>query len=378
MKAAFVISVTYAILGFLYAPGIRTFVALLFIGFSCLPLIFAGNYEPRTERVVLSSPSFLIYWGIWTLGIVNLAIIAAKAGMLNLHLFSFDGLISVSAASTASRYGEQSGSGNPVLLALSLFLVYRVGSATAVLSAWRKLLSFFPLVFYALLSTEKWPLFLGVAFFISAIFVTHPYRKARNISFRYTVLIILVATPIFGLAVVLRGNAWTLGEMVMLLLHYILAPYPAFGDWLINDAFIQCCKLGALTFIGPLDALGLITREQGVYRELFTIYGLDTNIFTAWRYWVQDFSLVAPLVLNSILALIYISARSIKLEAVAVAIKCFTVISASISVNVTPFVHNTTALSLVLAMFFSIYEIEKGRLTRFLFAYFKHLKYKHI
>jgi len=357
MKAAFLICVTYAVMGVIFAPGLHALIALEFILISSLPLLVAALYEPGSGENVHPVPGPLLFWGIFALGIMNLAIIAAGVDKSPAEILSADGFISIAAASTVKRYIDQGSSGHPVILALSLFLIYRLGAADTAVSAWRKILGFVPLVLYSLLTTEKWAMFLSGVFFLSGLFISRPFLEARRAAVRYVTLFMILGGGMAGLAVMLRGFDGNLMELLMPLLHYIFAPFPALGSWLTEGAAPQNWSFGALTFIGPLDALGFVYREAGVHTDNFIIYGMETNIYTAWRYLVQDYSLIGPFLLNLALMLPYIVFCRIRWRAASLAIGGFAVFSAFLSLNVTPFVHNSTAFAMLLALAYSVITV---------------------
>jgi hypothetical protein len=90
----------------------------------------------------------------------------------------------------------------------------------------------------------------------------------------------------------------------------VLAPYSALGHWLVEEASLWSLGFGALTFIGPMSALGLVQREAGVYTVNFGLYGMETNIYTAWRYLVEDFSLFGPTLSSALARLFFLFLRS--------------------------------------------------------------------
>lgn len=362
MKTAFLISVTYAVMGVMFAPGQYALVAFEFVLVSSLPLLVAALYEPQFDVNVHPVPGPLLFWGIFALGIMNLAIIAAGVDQSPAEILSTDGFVSIAAASTVKRYVDQGSSGNPFILALSLFLVYRLGAADTALSAWRKVLGFVPLVLYSLLTTEKWAMFLAGVFFLSGLFISRPYNKARGAALRYVTLFVVLGGGMAGLALVLRGFDGNLMELLMPLLHYILAPYSALGFWLIEEAAPQNWSFGTLTFIGPLNALGYVYREAGVWTGNFSIYGLETNIFTAWRYLVQDFSVFGPFLLNLSLTLLFIVFRRIRWDAASLAVSGFAIFCALQSLAVTPFVYNSTAFAMLLALAYSVITVHLSNL----------------
>lgn len=351
MKAAFFIAVGYAILGVIYAPGVHSFVALLFVAVWCAPLLLAEYADDAA--VPHPKPGVFFYWTILLLGFLNLTVIARNAQVPVSALLSLDGIARTAVASTLNRYQDQAASGNPFLLALSLFLLYRVGASTFSMSRTAKLLAFLPLVLYAMLSTEKWPLFLGGAFFIAGLFVGYPYRRARNASIFYAGMFGALGVVVGGAALILRGSEKVGSELASLMLHYIAAPYSAFGYWLLTFGEDACCSFGQMSFIGPLNALGYVRRVAGIHEANFVLYGEETNIYTAWRYLVTDFTLAGPFVFNTALAIAFIGSAMAKLYPVSTAIKAFVLLSAILSMNVTLFVHNSTALAGLVCMMFS-------------------------
>jgi oligosaccharide repeat unit polymerase len=363
MKAAFYICVGYSILGCLYAPGPSTFLALLFISLSCLPFLVAAKYEPRFGINRHYAPGYLLFWLVVLLGLANLAIIAVSVKESPLAVLSTDGFIAIAFASTTKRYGEQGSSGSPILLALSFFLVYRIAAADAIISTWRKVVGFVPLLLYSLLSTEKWPMYLSGIFFLSGLFISRPFREARGIALKYVITFTVLGVGLAGFALVLRGFNGDIIGLSAELLHYLLASFPAFGGWLAEEAARECCTFGAFSFIGPLDALGLIQREAGVYSKSFTIYGSETNIYTGWRYLVQDFSIIGPFFLNAAIGASFIAFNTIQWAAMSMGVRGFAIFGSLLSLNVTPFVHNSVAFAMILALMYSMYTVRPSYLS---------------
>lgn len=350
MRVAFYIFVGYACLGFLYVPGIESFTALTFITVSCAPLLLSGSLGDGREGGILKVPSAPVYWSVVALGILNLAVIATRVGQPPSDLLSVQGLVRVAALSTTQRYELQGASGNPFLLALSLWLVFRIGATVDRVPKVMQAIGFLPLVFYTLVSTEKWPLFLAGVFFFAGLLLAFPPEYALRTAFRYLAL----ATPFVmltaGLSLVLRGNPGQVFGLVATLLHYVLAPYHAFGVWLIHEYSNVCCTLGSLSFVGPLDALGLATREAGVFNRNVRVYGQWTNIYTAFRYLVQDFSLVGPFLISCWLVVVHAGLRTLGSTALARQWAGFVIFTALMSVTVTPFVYNSVALAVFLSL----------------------------
>lgn len=351
MRVAFLIFVGYATLGFLYSPGLYSFTALVFIAASCAPLLLAsGPWEQR--RVDLGPPKSLIYWSVIGTGLANVAIIARGLGRPVGDLVSIQGVAAIALQSTGDRYtyGGGNESGNPLLVALSLWLIFRVGTATDQLPKWKQILAVLPIVAYTLATTEKWPTFLAGVFFFAGMFATYPATRALGMALRYSLVLVPAGIVVGAAAAVLRGSSAGLELITAALMHYIFASYPAFGAWLIHEGGGVCCTLGGATFIGPLDAVGATVREAGVWGDVVLVRGLNTNIYTSFRYLVQDFSIIGPFVISSGLALLHASFSMLGATALARQLAVFVLFAALMSLNVTPFVHNSVALAVVLSM----------------------------
>ena len=220
---------------------------------------------------------------------------------------------------------------------------------------WRvfQVLAFVPMLLYTLLSTEKWPMFLAGAFYISGVFAGFAEREALRARRGWLWCSGAIGFGLAGVALVMRGFDGDLLELPAQLLHYVLAPFPALGHWLMGPAADNCCGLGVSTFIGAANQLGLAQRDAGVFADNFTIYGEETNIYTAWRYLVQDFSVAGPATINLLLALLCLRCLDCGLMPVARSIQGLVVLASTLSLNVTPFVHNSVSLATVLAIGFS-------------------------
>lgn len=357
MNAAFSICISLAALGALYAPGIYTAASFVFIALSCLPLFLAGLCEPAFEDDAHRPPGPALFWGLVALGLANLAVVARSVERSPSEILSAQGFVSIAVASTTKRYLEGGSSGNPVVMALSLFLLYRLGAADSSVRGWRKAMGFLPLLLYTLLTTEKWAMFLSGIFFLSGLFVSRPFGAAARSAFRYLVLFVLLGGGLAAGAMLLRGGEAELRELPVILFYYVLAPYSAMGHWLVEEASLGSLSFGALTFVGPLDALGLTHREAGVYTVNFGLYGMETNIYTAWRYLVEDFSLFGPFLLNLALALLFFLFCTVGRPAAARAVAGFAIFCAFLSLNVTPFVHNSVAFGMALSLAYTVIAV---------------------
>ena len=88
------------------------------------------------------------------------------------------------------------------------------------------------------------------------------------------------------------------------LVKYGFGFLPAFSNW-FHQYRPASPMLGACTFGGIFDLLGIQHREVGLYNELTTLTGgEDTNIYTAFRGLIQDFTLLGTIFILFIFGLI--------------------------------------------------------------------------
>ena len=92
---------------------------------------------------------------------------------------------------------------------------------------------------------------------------------------------------------------------------YFLGAVPAFASW-VHTSNQQGVTMGAYTFAGVFDLLGIRLRQVGVYEEYQTLAGgEDTNIYTVLRGLIQDFTLPGACLFGVVLgALAGAAARS--------------------------------------------------------------------
>jgi hypothetical protein len=350
VRLAYLIFVGYAVLGFLYAPGLASFTALAFIAVSCAPLLLVadGADDYRTRPSV---PSRIFYWGVVAVGLFNLVIIVRGLGRPVSDALSIEGVATIAVESTARRYQVGAASGNPVLLALSLWLAFRVGASADRLPKTKQLVALLPVMLYTLLTTEKWPLLVAGIFFFAGLLLGVPAYLSRKLTTRYAALALPVGLVTAVGAMILRDSPRELAWLVSNTLSYVLAPYTALGSWLIDHARIACCTLGGLSFIGPLNALDLVERSPGVFQQNVVVHGVETNIYTAFRYVVEDFTIVGPFFFAVGVAALHTGLRAVGATALCRQLRGLALFCALMSVNVTPFVHNSVAFAMVLSLF---------------------------
>jgi oligosaccharide repeat unit polymerase len=75
---------------------------------------------------------------------------------------------------------------------------------------------------------------------------------------------------------------------------YFFGYLSAFSQWIgSSPEFNQ--NSGLITFAGPFNLIGIMDRPLGFYNPIYIANGVSTNIFTAYRGLVSDFSILGSI-----------------------------------------------------------------------------------
>lgn len=356
MKLAFYIFVGYALMGFIYYPSVYSLFSLCLILFYSLPLLIAGNLTKDNIYSKYSKVKPLIYWVIIILGFVNLSIIANSVDSSFLNIFSFDGMQKIAIESTGIRYESDTtaNSGSPILLALTLWLIFRVGTTSKLMKGYFQIIAFVPLLLYTLLTTEKYPSFLGIIFFITGIILANEKKEYLKI-LRSKIKYIIVIVFLMILSLLFRGFNGSIFDVFDLIFNYIFAQYNSLGYWYLEMHNLDL-TFGKMTFIGPLNFLDLATRDAGVFKEILVLNGIESNIYTGFRYYIQDFGILAPFFANLIISVFFVKTFVKKEYTLNNITKGLMIFTAFFSMNTSPFVHNSVVLGMALCLISDFYS----------------------
>lgn len=286
------------------------------------------------------------------LGFINLYLIITNLGLNYIEIFSFEGIQKIAKLSTEIRYNNTvSRSGNGLILSLSFFLMYVISYFSMSIFSGYILISLIPLLMYSIITTEKFIFFLAICFVLLP-FLSREYNFFFKNKFKLFLILISLIVIFIGIEFVRHGGM-SINYSKDRIGLYLLAQYSSFGWWVLEYYSYDCCKLGAMTFIGPLNFFGFADRNNGIYESFyFTNQDLKTNIYTGFRFLVEDFSIIGPLVINTLTAILFSFSIKNKIFKFSILIRNFIIFSALLSLVVTPFTHNTTLLAFVLVLFF--------------------------
>tara|TARA_B100000780_G_C21125611_1_gene456636 strand:+ start:1050 stop:2120 length:1071 start_codon:yes stop_codon:yes gene_type:complete len=331
-------------------PGFYTFTAFIFILVATSPYFLLIGDKGYFVNDIKALSSF-IFITVLALGFSNLGWIAISAGYEPSILLSTEGLGLVAAESVVIRYQDgQSNSGNPVILAFSLWLIFRLSLGGVKHSRYKIGLAFLPLIGYTILTTEKFALLLGLAFYAVGALSFGSFRDNLSTIWKsswYSLLLV----PILLLSMLMRGHESSdFSAFLYQLLSYVFFQYYGLGFWLVekyNDAQLM---FGSLTFAGPLSALDIVERKSGIYSYSYSIKGLQSNIYTAYRNISEDFSIYFPFIFNLFISILYLHFHAYRFKSGLVLLKIFLLFFVVLSFTTTPFVYNSVVLAIVLCL----------------------------
>jgi oligosaccharide repeat unit polymerase len=85
---------------------------------------------------------------------------------------------------------------------------------------------------------------------------------------------------------------------------YFFGYLAAFTNW-FNQEGIRNLNIGFTTFAGPFNLLGIMDRPLGFYEPVFISSEISTNIFTALRGLVTDFTILGSIIISFIIGFVF-------------------------------------------------------------------------
>lgn len=146
-------------------------------------------------------------------------------------------------------------------------------------------------------------------------------------------------------------------------ISYAFGHLPAFDIWFSDyNEDLNDLTLGGKTFYGITNALGIMNREQGVFTDFTTIssHGDITNVYSVFRFFVEDFGVYGTLLLlfiiGFIIRIIYQNFLSRKHLMLNLTLMCFVFFFISWSFATSIFVY-TTFIAMIPYMYILVMNI---------------------
>lgn len=289
----------------------------------------AGNGGFRTRRIASPAPATdreLRIFGIVlvvsvALGIgSNVAFIAASSIPLS-DVLDIEKLVVVSNSLYVQRAVEAGAPPPPMLAQALLPFVYLAPAVGGILFELRQekgwkllaLASYLPAIAVTVLQTTKAALLFAIVLWLSGYFATRlRFGKLAVFTKGHMLVATLVGgvlTTFFfavGLARMASTDVSLLNVVMLKLLTSAFGHMTVFSQWLAeywSQPFDP--SLGKVTFAGPLEMLGFSQRIPGLFDSIVDLVaGESSNIYTAFRPLIQDFTISGALAVLTLLGFV--------------------------------------------------------------------------
>ena len=179
----------------------------------------------------------------------------------------------------------------------------------------RKIICYLPIILAILIGmvyTTRASILLSIILFISGLFSSYIILKNDDnyfLSFRSffnfsSLLIFLLSSWIF--LQWLRGGGdseFIFYPIINSIKSAVLGSTTAFTTWLQNYKQHNLA-FGLYTFAGPMDIIGLNDRQLGFYSEFISLPNGYSNIYTAFRGLIHDFSITGSILICFVIGIV--------------------------------------------------------------------------
>ena len=344
LKKGIIFAISIPFVSIIYSPSLYTIAAFIYISVTLTPF-----YLIKNSRSIYVHNNYSTY----ILGLINFTLAAMygytvmqQLGLTAYNFLDIDGIYETAIKASSARYielGDESGNGSPLILSGLLFLSYLIGNNTSK-SLLKIFIALLPFILIAIITTTKFPLLMGIVFYLLG------WLTAGNkLQFNLTEKIILILIFII-LILILYVSLYNRGyeeQIIPILVNYIFTQYTNFGHWILDSNELHKYGLGSYTFIGPLSYLGILERPSGIFDNGLGQNGLESNIFTAWRFLVEDFGYFGPILINILIVYIFLLLKFYRYNKFLLIIQSFLFISLSISFTTNIFTYNSIFIAFI-------------------------------
>tara|TARA_Y100001958_G_scaffold89856_1_gene61144 strand:- start:959 stop:2194 length:1236 start_codon:yes stop_codon:yes gene_type:complete len=326
-----------------FSPG--SFFSLMWFFFTLIPVVFAPGYEINNSGLwyiaiftmacssgsvvaVIIAPSYSIsiakhdnnqysnlayslffFNAISVFGLISL-LFYLRSNYLSfessISIFSLPNLVSV------DRYSENLF--YPAFIKYSLYFIYPSNIIAGILfinSKTKKSLIniFLPLLLSILLGViegSRTSILLGSILFISSLISTRILKNDGKLSLSPIKIFICILFSILIFIILFIFVQWLRQDLNPIIIDLILIRVKAYFFGYLSAFTLWFSDSGSLisitsylsTFAGPMNLIGIIERDLGFYETISINNYTSTNIYTAFRGLITDFSIVGSFLFN--------------------------------------------------------------------------------
>jgi oligosaccharide repeat unit polymerase len=195
----------------------------------------------------------------------------------------------------------------PISIRLLMYFLFPASLTSGVVirfieKRWKKAVLFSPILIsigYAFILTTRSTIILCLVLWLSGFFAAKILKqdeKSNLFNIKFLVLALFfggIFIGIFILTAWLReaGGEFIFSSMIENIRAYFFGYLSSFTQWAQNYSYDNL-SMGLITFAGPADLMGLTNRGLGFYNEISILGESHTNIFTALRGIIHDYSIL--------------------------------------------------------------------------------------
>lgn len=252
-----------------------------------------------------------IYITILITAIIGIFYNMSRNGFSLSSLFSLESFLEMSNQNSVNRYNGEAASRTifDSLFDVNGYACPLIGGLSYHLFQGKKkvvsFLGFFPSVLEGFVQGAKMGIITGaIMWIIGYMIVSQLFDVQIKLKIKHVIGIILGVFSFFLLLFITMMfrygdlNIDTFNIITGKIISYSLGHLPAFDLWYdgLNDD-ISNYTFGGRTFNGITNPLGILQREGGVFEDPVEIspFGDSTNVFTAFRFFIEDFGVVGSL-----------------------------------------------------------------------------------
>lgn len=287
--------------------------SIIYILFAILSFVLGasivGNVErKRTYHVrVRDKHTYLLIFLITFLAFINPVLMILRNGFNLGMMLNISDLLELNNGMSIDRYAGEDNTSllTQVLLVFTYLSPLCGGFFLKKIGAFSSIITIFPSIFTTLTQGIKMCLITSVILWVSGIFA-YSLLMQEDIKVRFKTFFFAVIACLFFVGLLLLSMTFRIGRLDKetfsvvedKFVVYSLGHIPAFGNWYDKyDYTIAEHTLGAKTFYGITNQLGILKREQGLFTEMVyvTKNGGVSNVYTIFRIFIEDFGMVGSL-----------------------------------------------------------------------------------
>ncbi len=271
----------------------------------------AVNYNGDKAKIlfffVVSLAFFALFYDIFNHGF----------GLQN--LFDLNSFMEMSNEQSVERYsGEEEGGIVSRVLGINTYACAIIGGMSYYMFNGRKrilsLIALLPLFLGGLAAGAKMGIITGTFLWLIGLLIISQLRGVQfHISFKKIIIFLIGVIAFIALLILVmmfRIGSFDIDTMYVVFgktISYTLGHLPAFDLWFTShEDVLSELTGGGKTYYGITNTLGILKREGGIFTNMVEVSGDGdkTNVFTIFRFFVEDFGTIGTLIYLFIMGMV--------------------------------------------------------------------------